>query len=328
MVEEVLPHLYRIEVPLPRNPLKVLNSYLIKDRDRNLLIDTGFNQEECRRAMTSALEELDVDMNRTDLFITHLHSDHLGQAGILSKPGSRIYFNEKEADIISEGHEKFVAQWYQQLHDAYSTNGFPEDELDKAMAKHPGRRYEAKEKIDFTRVREGDIITAGDYSFRCIDTPGHSPGHMCLYEADKKIFVSGDHILFDITPNIAYWSVMKDPLKDYLASLDKVFPLEAEVVLPGHRSILKDHRQRIRELKEHHRARAEEAMTALAEGERNAYQVAPHITWDIRYRSWDAFPAAQKWFAFGETLAHLIYLEGLGKVHRVYRDGMTLFART
>jgi len=62
MVEEILPHLYRTEIPLPKSPLKAVNSYLLEDKGRFLIIDTGMNREECMRPMLSALEELKVDL--------------------------------------------------------------------------------------------------------------------------------------------------------------------------------------------------------------------------------------------------------------------------
>ena len=84
VVEEVLPQLFRAEIPLPRNPLKAVNSYIIRDRERSLVIDTGMNRDECREAMMAALKELQVDLRRTDLYITHMHVDHLGLAVMLA----------------------------------------------------------------------------------------------------------------------------------------------------------------------------------------------------------------------------------------------------
>ena len=121
------------------------------------------------------------------------------------------------------------------------SNGFPEDELEKAFADHPGKRYRPQGPLDFTILKEGDKINAGDYSFRCIETPGHSPGHMCLYEDEKNILVSGDHILFDITPNITCWLDFKNALKSYLISLEKVSTLDVSLVLPGHRNLWNNH---------------------------------------------------------------------------------------
>ena len=42
-VVEILPGIFRLPIPLPRNPLRELNAYLIRGRDRSLLIDTGFH---------------------------------------------------------------------------------------------------------------------------------------------------------------------------------------------------------------------------------------------------------------------------------------------
>jgi glyoxylase-like metal-dependent hydrolase (beta-lactamase superfamily II) len=141
-------------------------------------------------------------------------------------------------------------------------------------------------------------------------------GHICLYESDKKILISGDHILIDITPNIQCWSDDQNPLKSYLESLDKVYQLEVDLALPGHRRLIKNHKQRIEELKNHHNNRLDEVLSILAQAPMSAYQIASLMTWDIVCESWDQFPVAQKWFATGEALSHLKYLEEEGKVLR------------
>ncbi len=324
MIEEILPNLYRIEIPLPGSPLKALNSYLIKAPGRSLLIDTGMNREECMGAMSASLARLDVDLEKTDFFITHLHADHSGLVSNLATSASTIYFNQKEADIVNS--ERAESRW-QQIYTVFLSNGFPQDELKASMESHPGRRYRAQRRLDFCTLKEADRIEIGDYSFRCIETPGHSPGHTCLYEESKKILVAGDHILFDITPNIAYWLNMVNPLGQYLMSLDKVYSLNVNLILPGHRSLMSDHRKRIRELRAHHQARLNEVLSALEDGEKTAFQVAPYITWDIDCASWEVFPAQQKWFAFGETLAHLHYLEENKVVKKTIRDHKVVFSR-
>jgi glyoxylase-like metal-dependent hydrolase (beta-lactamase superfamily II) len=62
MVDEILANLYKIEIPLPKNPLKTLNSYVIRNSERNLIVDTGWNQEECMNAMQAGLRELGVEL--------------------------------------------------------------------------------------------------------------------------------------------------------------------------------------------------------------------------------------------------------------------------
>lgn len=324
MVEELLPNLYRIEVPLPHSPLKVLNSYVLKGEGRFLVVDTGMNRDECKSAMIAGLEKLGVDLNKTDFFITHLHVDHSGLVGTLATETSTVYFNEIEGKLITRA--KTATRWPDFYYGLYHASGFPESEFIKAVEGHPGRRWGSKRQVDYHFLKEGGIINIGDYSLRCIETPGHSPGHLCLYEADHKVLVSGDHILFDITPNITYWPELNNALRDYLASLEKVYDLDVNLILPGHRSLMNDHRKRIRELQEHHQARLNEILVALRDGEKDAYEISPHITWDVTYDKWEDFPSPQKWFAFGETLAHLIYLEGEGRVRRNTRNGRITFS--
>ena len=303
MIEEILANLYKIEIPLPDNPLKALNSYVIRNSERNLIIDTGWNQEECMNAIQTGLRELGVDIRKTDFFITHLHSDHLGLVSNLATSASTIYFNQKDADRFNSGIQldNFV--------DFARLNGFPEDELQAALLSHPGLKYRSKVHLAFHILKENDTISIGDYLFKCVETPGHTWGHMCLYEPNKKIFVAGDHILNDITPTIQLWSDDWNPLKEYLASLDKVYEFDIELVLPGHRSVFRNCKERIQELKDHHQKRLDEIISILEKGRQNAFQMASWMSWDIICDSWDVFPVTQKWFAIGEAISHLKYLK-------------------
>ena len=90
MVEEILPNMYRIEIPLPKNPLKALNSYLMKGRERFLIIDTGMNRQGCMHEMFSCLARLSVDIKKPDFFITHLHVDHIGLVEPRHLVGNRL----------------------------------------------------------------------------------------------------------------------------------------------------------------------------------------------------------------------------------------------
>lgn len=319
MSEEVFPDIHRIEVPLPRNPLKAINSYVVRGRDRFLVVDTGMNRPECLDVMRASLEVLAVDLSRTDFFITHGHSDHIGLVSALKTAGSHVFVNPVEAVRLLD------PDLWNGLAAAARTHGFPDPEA--AIDTHPGRRYLFGGRPHFTHLQEGDVLPIGKYSFRCVATPGHTPGHLCLYEAEAKILLSGDHILDTITPNISGWGREGDPLGEYLESLDKIAAYDIKLILPGHRNLILDHRRRIGELKEHHRRRIREVIGILGRERHTAYQAASRMTWDIDCARWEDFPIPQKWFATGEALAHLLHLERAGRVKKSWREGKAYFSR-
>ena len=95
MVEQLYhnPDIYRIYVPLPDNPLKYLNCYVLVSDGETLIIDTGFNRPECKQALFDGLDELQVDFAHTKLFLTHLHGDHSGLTEELTARGVPVFMN-------------------------------------------------------------------------------------------------------------------------------------------------------------------------------------------------------------------------------------------
>lgn len=324
MPQEIRKNLYKIEIPLPQTPLKALNCYVIKG-PRTLIIDTGFNREECRAALTTGLRELGVDLARADLLLTHSHSDHCGLVGTLARPDLKVYCSRTDAATIAYFSNKNT-DYMEKLIGYGVKTGFSARELQEMTAAHPGYKYRPLSQVAFTVIEEGDEVTAGGYSFRCVATPGHTRGHMCLYEPNAKILIAGDHILGDITPNISLRSDGENPLRSYLESLDKVARLEIDLALPGHRGILTDCAGRIQELKAHYRARAEEVYGILARAGQNACQVARQMKWDIKYDVWERLAITQRWFATGEATAHLKYLVDKGLIDQSF-DGRHIVYR-
>lgn len=320
VIQEIFPNLYKIEIPLPGNPLKAVNSYVIKSSECNLIIDTGMNREECMTSMQAALRKLEVDFAKTQIFLTHLHIDHFGLVSKLATPATVIYFSRPDADWIKSG-----ANWHTSINFA-GMSGFPEDEIQPALDSHPGNKYGSSDHLAFTILKGGDTINVGEYVLKCIETSGHTRGHMCLYEPNRKVLVAGDHILDSITPTIQLWSDFWNPLKEYFKSLDTVYDLDIDLVLPGHKEIFANGKERIRELKDHHKKRAEEILSILENGSKNAYQIASQMSWDISYEFWDLTPVVQKWFATGEAIAHLKYLEEQGMVRREMKRDKIMFS--
>ncbi len=320
MIKEVVPGIFRLQIPLPRNPLRILNSYLIKGQDRHLLVDTGFDWPECKKALLGGLDTLGIALSQVDFFITHVHGDHCGLVYDLLTDSSKVYASEIDAKILRR---TTTEEYWRVIDGIFEMHGFPPDKSKDPRDRVKG--YISGSDIDITYVREGQLLKIGPYSLRCIMTPGHSPGHVCLYEGEKKFFISGDHILGDISPNITVWPETENSLGDYLDSLDKVGKMDISLILPGHRGLIYDHRQRIAELKKHHEIRLQEVRDILKKGAMTAYQVASFMSWDMSYSSWEEFPMFQRWFATGEAIAHLQYLWKLNQVKLSEKD-MLLFS--
>ena len=126
----------------------------------------------------------------------------------------------------------------------------------------------------FANLADGDELRYGGYRMRAVDTPGHTPGHQCLYLPDQKIMFFGDHVLMNSSPNMAPFPGEADSLGDYLRSLDKVAQLPMEFACMGH-GFVDPRRQaeampeRIAWLQRHHRQRLDEIAAQLEERPRH-----------------------------------------------------------
>ncbi len=176
-MEQLSKDLWRLEIPLVGSPLKTLNSYLILGAERSLLIDTGFRQEPCREAMEQQLSALGVDRNRLDIFLTHLHSDHTGLAPELIPESGQIYISRADGPGVCEAADDHS---WRRLYAAYVREGFSQEEADGFWNSNPAQTA-APKNWRFTPLEDGGTLFYGGHTLQCILTPGHTPGHMCLY---------------------------------------------------------------------------------------------------------------------------------------------------
>ena len=325
MVTKIAVNLYTIPVPLPNNPLKSLNVYVITG-ERNLLVDTGFRQEECKKALLEGLKELNISMENTDIFLTHLHSDHTGLAPEIVGTNTKVFIGEYDLSRLPGKHCDFS---WGKTDELFAAEGFPVELLQVLKSKNPAKSLSPIPFDNYIPVKDGAEFHYGGHRFKAILTPGHTPGHLCLWEAETGICILGDHVLFDITPNITRWNDMEDSLGRYLESLHRINTLPVISPLPAHRKVHVDFHQRCEDIIAHHNRRCSEVLTILEDGKpKNAWDITAGMTWRIRARNWEEFPTPQKWFAVGEALAHLDHLISTGKVKRIHRDGLYYYQQT
>ena len=313
MIERITEDLSCIKVPLPGNPLKELNAYLLRGSERNILIDTGFRREECREALQTGLDELNVKMEETDIIATHLHSDHVGLAPDFIAEGRSIYISAIDHRYMTGSPKQ--SKWAH-TNGLLAKENFPTEILEQSAKINPARSMAPNPSDQYAELEDGDVLEVGSHKLRAILTPGHTPGQLCFWLEGEDILFSADHVLFDITPNITNWPSVEDSLSDYIESLKATRELPARLTLPSHRHS-GELKPRIDSLIEHHERRLDEALRILRENPGlPAYDLTGRMTWQIRARNWDDFPSSQKFFAVGECIAHLDYLRLRGIIRR------------
>ncbi|MDD4780637.1 MAG: MBL fold metallo-hydrolase [Tissierellia bacterium] len=321
---EIYKNIYLVEIPLKGNPLKSLNCFIIKSNEQNLIVDTGFNTKESKDLLMGALKKLNIDLNKTLLFLTHLHSDHTGLASFLEENKVKVYISKIDGKLLNSSLDKDGVYWAGVVKGAV-LQGLEKDNLN--LEEHPGYKYRPSKKLKYISAEEGDSFNIGEYNFKVINLQGHTPGLMGLYEENHKILFCGDHILGEITPNITYWGEgYGDSLGKYMESLDKVYNMDVLHLFSSHRLLVKNHRERIAEIKKHHEKRLHEASNVLLKyGSSTVRTVTKNLHWDIRSKDWNDFPNSQKWFAAGEAQAHLERLRELGEVKSELINGIIYY---
>ena len=134
-VLELLPGLFRLPIPLPRNPLRELNAYLIRGRERSLLIDTGFREPACRQALQAGLRAAGAEHDPLDVLLTHIHTDHTGLASEVVRPGGAIYIGRGDYPFTSRAWEE---EYWGRIDQRFLQEGFPPEERGQA---HRGGIY-------------------------------------------------------------------------------------------------------------------------------------------------------------------------------------------
>jgi glyoxylase-like metal-dependent hydrolase (beta-lactamase superfamily II) len=312
-VERVRPGLWSIPVPIPNNPLRYVLVYAFETDRGPYLVDAGWNTDDAYATLVSGLGQAGFAIGDVQgVLVTHIHPDHYGLAGrIREASGAWVGLHPADAALIEDRYEE-PEDLIEKIGAMLRRDGAPADEIAVLQnASMPARSWVWAAVPDIL-VEDGDRPDIPGWDLTAIWTPGHSPGHICVYEGSHRLMLSGDHVLPRITPNISFHpQAGPDPLGDFLASLDKVAAYDTEEALPAHEYRFADLPGRVAELKAHHQARFEEVFGAIQAGSTSAWDIASHMTWS---RPWEQIQGWMRRAAAGETLAHLRYLQVRGAV--------------
>jgi glyoxylase-like metal-dependent hydrolase (beta-lactamase superfamily II) len=305
---QLAPGLYQLTIPLPFR-LNHVHVYLVEADDGFILIDTGVNTSEAFSSLKRKLDDLGLDLRAiTQVVITHFHSDHCGQAArIRDMDGARIAMGDTERTVW-EGVQNGLDN---QREEHFLHHGLPPEQAQEHAQVLPYlKSLSTPFDIDL-RIGHGQTILAKRRRLEAFITPGHTPGHVCLFLPEEKIMFSGDHILQKITPNIGlHPHAGPDPLGDYLNSLRATLMLGAKRLLPSHGSVVEDPETRIHELLQHHHHRLQSCVEVLGSTPQTAYTVSLQVFGT-------ALDHLGRWMAMGETLSHLEHLVHQGQVVKV-----------
>ena len=329
---EIVKGVYQIKLPLPGGPPGHTNAYLIDGSEGNLLIDTGWNTPEAFSALGEELKSNGFDFSDiSQIVITHLHPDHYGLAGrIRELSGAKLALSEIEARLLDRRYVN-MSILVEEVSHLLRAHGTPQSELSQlSQASMPVRELVIPAKPDI-KLKDGQKVSMNPFEFKALLTPGHSPGHICLYEPERKFLFTGDHILPDITPNVGLHPQSgANPLGDYINSLKSLTELEVSFVFPGHGSVFSGLGQRIDVLLRHHQQRMTDILNVIRDDPKTAYQIATEIPWvpDEGGVNFQDLPPLDKRLAVLETLAHLQLLATEGKAKEVVRNRISLYRAT
>ena len=222
---EIVPGIHQLQVPIPNNPLAGLNAYLVQGEEGWLLVDAGWDCDEAFNALERQLDEKGLGFNAiSQIIITHAHPDHYGLMGRITRcSGARSALHQADCALIEAVAQDRVGRAKRHA-DQLKANGVPEEEL-RTLA---GAFVAAANTVRYLDqpdvvLHGGEKISTGVFDLEVIFTPGHCPGHICLYERNRRILFSGDHILPKITPHVNMVPYYADnPLAIFIDSLKKV----------------------------------------------------------------------------------------------------------
>jgi glyoxylase-like metal-dependent hydrolase (beta-lactamase superfamily II) len=317
-VERVRPGLWSVPVPIPNNPLRYVLVYAFETDKGPYLVDAGWNTDDAYEVLCQGLQTAGFDITDVQgVLVTHIHPDHYGLAGrIREASGAWVALHPADAALVHDRYEE-PTPLVDRVGELLLRAGAPEEEVQSLKgASMPVLPFVVTTHPDVL-LEDGDKPEVPGWNLVAIWTPGHTAGHLCFYERDLRLMLSGDHVLPRITPNISVNPQAENPLIDYLESLDKVGEFDTDEVLPAHEHRFVGLRARVKELKQHHEDRFVEVVDAINSGADTAWDITARMRWS---RSWDRINGWMRRAALGEALAHIRVLESRGVVRMV--EGM------
>ena len=311
---EICPGILWVRMPLPFR-LDHINLWMIEEGDGWTIIDSGINDVQTKRLWEVILNEKLQGKPVSRLICTHAHPDHLGLAGWFNrKYGSQLVITREEWSFgrmfaMGKMRDKKTYRDY-----FLRVGGNPKEIADYETHINSADKLYTVLPSEFLRIKDGDTVNINGMNWKVIIGLGHSHEHACLYCSELEVLIGGDQILPKITPTIMVhaYEPEANPLLDFFESNSKLRSLPNSVhVLPSHERPFIGLHDRLDQYIKHHNERLDILIDSCHE---------PLSGIEI---SRILFPQKLdhhgKFFALGETMAHIRYLENEGQLVRVKR---------
>ncbi|MDQ3645218.1 MAG: MBL fold metallo-hydrolase [Actinomycetota bacterium] len=295
--DRIQPGLWRLRLPLPWPGVPHVNAFAIAAGRGVVLIDTGMHEPGSLGQLERALDQAGLRLEHIRLLVcTHAHSDHYGQAApIVDAAGCDLWMHPDHAHttLAAEHPERALERRIE----VARQSGVPSAALESYREQRKGQGMGVARVVAPDRdLLPGVEVDTDLGRWQVHETPGHAPSHVVLHQPDRRLLLSGDHLLGRVSLFFDYGQT-PDPVGEFLSSLDTVDGLDVELVLAGHGRPVRDARgltaanrrevagglDRVRE------AIADEALTAfeivpkllLLEGA-GARSLSPtHVSWGL-----------------------------------------------
>jgi glyoxylase-like metal-dependent hydrolase (beta-lactamase superfamily II) len=303
---EIAADVFELRLPIPFED-GLVNVFLFRNGKEADLLDCGMNSEESVESIRRAVADIGATRLRR-LMVTHIHPDHYGAAGTLAGPGGAdLYMHRLEVPLV---HPRYVELEHlvEEVRRYLLINGVPDDEADVLSNSQRALSQVVKPAEPAVQLDGAELVEMGHHSLEVEWTPGHSPGHVCLFEKKSRFLFAGDHILPQLSPNIGlHPQSTPDPLHDYLDGLRRMAALQPSLVMPAHGRPFSGVERRVEELISHHQRRLDQILEIVGQEDMSGWQVALEL-WGPRENLYE------KRLALQEGLAHLQALAVEGRV--------------
>ncbi|MCM3882655.1 MBL fold metallo-hydrolase [Frankia sp. R82] len=306
-VEQIRPGLWSVPVPLPVRRPAHMYVYVFETPAGPYLVDAGWDHDESFAALEAGLATIGTSPAEVrGILVTHAHPDHYGLAHrVRAASGAWIALHRLEAAALQRQTELLQdAELAMLLADA----GVPDEVTAELLARDP--LVLAPPQPPDLLISDGDRLDVPGWSLHALWTPGHTPGHLCFWESEHRLLLSGDHVL----PGTVVSTPLPDPTNpdpvgDLLRSLARLRTLDASLVLPSHDQRFTGLGDRLLELESCHRARMTQLVNGLRDGVGTVWDLAALVTW---HRPFADLRAIAIQIAVQDTRSYLTALAATG----------------